>query len=74
MKDDFKVSWTCIQGKSHKKTDPQVPCQDAFVFEKITNGGIKKFLTFSKPKSFSISIVFGIFGFIIMFYGTKLFT
>lgn len=57
MEDDFKVSWTCIQGKSHKKMEPQVPCQDAFVFEKVSNGGIKKFLTFSKPIIFSISIV-----------------
>jgi hypothetical protein len=57
MNEDFKVSWTCVQGKSHKKMDPQIPCQDAFKYEKITNGGFKKLLSFKKPISFSISIV-----------------
>ena len=57
MNKDFKVSWACVQGKSHKKMDPQIPCQDAFKYEKITNGGFKKLLSFKKPISFSISIV-----------------
>jgi hypothetical protein len=57
MDKDFKVLCTSIQGKSHKKMEPQIPCQDAFKYEKITNGGFKKLLSFKKPISFSISIV-----------------
>jgi hypothetical protein len=57
MNEEFKVSWTSVQGKSHKKMEPQIPCQDAFKFEKITNGSFKKLLSFKKPVSFNISIV-----------------
>ena len=57
MDKDFKVLCTSIQGKSHKKMEPQIPCQDAFKYEKITNGGFKKLLSLKKPISFSISIV-----------------
>lgn len=57
MAEDFKVSWTSIQGKSHKKMETQIPCQDAFKFEKITKSGFKDLLNFKEPISFSISIV-----------------
>jgi hypothetical protein len=57
MNEEFKVSWTSVQGKSHKKMEPQIPCQDAFKFEKITNGSFKKLLSFKKPVSFNVSIV-----------------
>lgn len=57
MAEDFKVSWTCIQGKSHKKMNPQIPCQDSFKFGIIKNGGFNKLLTFKKNISFNISIV-----------------
>jgi len=57
MDKDFKVLCTSIQGKSHKKMEPQIPCQDAYKYEKIINGGFKKLLSFKKPISFNISIV-----------------
>ena len=57
MDKDFKVLCTSIQGKSHKKMEPQIPCQDSYKYEKIINGGFKKLLSFKKPISFNISIV-----------------
>ena len=41
MNKDFKVAWTSVQGKSHKKMEPQIPCQDAFKYDKIKIGGLK---------------------------------
>lgn len=57
MAEDFKVSYTSIQGKSHKKMAPQIPCQDAFKYDKIKIGGLKRLFSLKKPLSFNVSIV-----------------
>ena len=57
MVEDFKVSYTSIQGKSHKKMDPQIPCQDAFKYDKIKIGGLKRLLSLKKPLIFDVSVV-----------------
>ena len=57
MDNDFKVSWSSIQGKSHKKIDPQIPCQDAFKYDKIKIGGLKRLLSIKKPIIFDVSVV-----------------
>ena len=57
MEEDFKVTWTSIQGKSHKKMDPQIPCQDAFKYDKIKIGGLKRLLSLKKPLIFDVSVV-----------------
>lgn len=57
MAEDFKVSYTSIQGKSHKKMDPQIPCQDAFKYDKLKIGGFKRLLSLKKPLNLYVSVV-----------------
>lgn len=57
MAEDFKVSYTSIQGKSHKKMDPQIPCQDALKYDTIKIGSFKRLLSLKKPLTFDVSIV-----------------
>jgi hypothetical protein len=57
MSEYFKLSYTSIQGKSHKKMDPQIPCQDAFKCDTIKIGGFKRLINLKKPLSFNISVV-----------------
>jgi len=38
MPNDYNVSWVNVQGKSHKKSDPPIPCQDSYKFDILENG------------------------------------